>query len=145
VCKGTFRFITTCFGKTIPSSSELLLTPNSSSLPDLYALSPSLQPFVLCHDPSIHIIPSSAPFSLPLIQAATPSNNHFVRLGLLHPLGGGKFPLDALVVLDKKGKRRLVLPFGWGAGKHADTPAGRSIQLRLMALLRSCVAMLEQE
>ncbi|KAI4644014.1 uncharacterized protein J4E78_009796 [Alternaria triticimaculans] len=116
-----------------------------SALPDLYALSPSLQPFVLCHDPSTHRLPSSAPFSLPLIQAATPSNNHFVRLGLLHPLGGGKFPLDALVVLDKKGRRRLVLPFGWGAGKHADTPAGRSIQLRLMALLRSCVAMLEQE
>ncbi|KAI4941105.1 hypothetical protein J4E86_010606 [Alternaria arbusti] len=116
-----------------------------SALPDLYAFSPSLQPFVLCHDPSTHRLPSSAPFSLPLIQAATPSNNHFVRLGLLHPLGGGKFPLDALVVLDKKGRRRLVLPFGWGAGKHADTPAGRSIQLRLMALLRSCVAMLEQE
>ena len=135
----------TCFGKIIPNQCEPPLTSRSSALPDLYALSPSLQPFVLCHDPSTHRLPSSAAFSLPLIQAATPSNNHFVRLGLLHPLGGGKFPLDALVVLDKKGRRRLVLPFGWGAGKHADTPAGRSIQLRLMALLKSCVATLEQE
>ena len=140
-----FRSITTCFGKIILDHFKPLLTTYSSALPDLYALSPSLQPFVLCHDPSIHRLPSSAPFSLPLIQAATTSNNHFVRLGLLHPLGGGKFPLDALVVLDKRGRRRLVLPFGWGAGKHADTPAGRSIQLRLMALLRSCVAMLEHE
>ncbi|CAA9962266.1 hypothetical protein PTNB73_03167 [Pyrenophora teres f. teres] len=81
-----------------------------AALPDLLTLSPSLQAFVLCHDPPTHRISPSAPFSLPLIQAATPSNNHFVRLGLLHPLGGGKFPLDALVVLDGKGRRRLVLP-----------------------------------
>jgi len=74
-----------------------------------------------------------------------PSYNHFVRLGLLHPLGGGKYPLDALVVIDRHGRRRLVLPFGWGAGKHADTPAGRSIQQRMMALLRSCIGTLEQE
>ncbi|RMZ74032.1 hypothetical protein GMOD_00004857 [Pyrenophora seminiperda CCB06] len=116
-----------------------------AALPDLLILSPSLQAFVLCHDPSTHSLSSSAPFSLPLIQAATPSNNHFVRLGLLHPLGGGKFPLDALVVLDGKGRRRLVLPIGWGAGKHVDTPAGRSIQVRLMSLLRGCVEKLERE
>ncbi|KAF1845793.1 uncharacterized protein K460DRAFT_282027 [Cucurbitaria berberidis CBS 394.84] len=116
-----------------------------SALPDLYTLSPSLQAFVLCHDPSTHIISSTASLSLPMIQAVTPSNNHFVRLGLLHPIGGGKFPLDALVILDRKGRRRLVLPFGWGAGKHADTPAGRSIQTRLMGLLRSGVETLEAE
>ncbi|RAR15953.1 hypothetical protein DDE83_000750 [Stemphylium lycopersici] len=116
-----------------------------SALPHLYNLSPSLQAFVLCHEPSTHNLSPSAPFSLPLLQATTPSNNHFVRLGLLHPLGGGKFPLDALVVLDRHGRRRLVLPFGWGAGKHAATPAGRSIQQRLMGLLRSCVDTLEQE
>ncbi|KAH7560138.1 hypothetical protein BM1_03772 [Bipolaris maydis] len=116
-----------------------------SALPDLYKLSPSLQALVLCHDPSTHRLSPSAPFSLPLVQAATTSNNHFVRLGLLHPLGGGKFPLDALVVLDRNAKRRLVLPFGWGAGKHAGTPAGRSIQMTLMRLLRSCVEQLQQE
>jgi hypothetical protein len=117
----------------------------SSILPDLYAVSPSLQALVLCHDPYTHKLSPNAPFSLPLIQAVEPSNNHFVRLGLLHPLGGGKFPLDALVVLDQRGRRRLVLPFGWGAGKHACTPAGRGIQTHLMKLLRSCVETIEQQ
>jgi hypothetical protein len=117
----------------------------SSILPDLYAISPSLQALVLCHEPSTHKLSSKPPFSLPLIQAVEPSNNHFVRLGLLHPLGGGKFPLDALVVLDQRARRRLVLPFGWGAGKHAGTPAGGGIQTQLMNLLRACVETLEQE
>ncbi|KAF1838320.1 hypothetical protein BDW02DRAFT_594777 [Decorospora gaudefroyi] len=116
-----------------------------AALPDLYTLSPSLQAFVLCHDPCTHTLSASAPFSLPLIQAATRPNNHFVRLGLLHPLGGGKFPLDALVVLDSNGKRRLVLPFGWGAGKHAATPVGRGIAASLLHLLQTCVETLEQE
>jgi hypothetical protein len=124
---------------------EALLMDCSSMLPDLYDISPSLQALVLCHDPSTHKLPPNAPFSLPIIQAVEPSNNHFVRLGLLHPLGGGKFPLDALVVLDQHARRRLVLPFGWGAGKHASTPAGRGIQTRLMGLLRSCVETLERE
>ncbi|KAF2832107.1 hypothetical protein CC86DRAFT_86343 [Ophiobolus disseminans] len=116
-----------------------------SALPDLYTISPSLQALVLCHEPSTHNPSSITSFSLPLIQAVEPSNNHFVRLGLLHPLGGGKFPLDALVVLDPRGRRKLVLPFGWGAGKHAGTPAGRSIRTRLMDLLKRCVETLERE
>lgn len=120
-------------------------TKDSDALPSLYASSPSLQALVLCHSPSTHEPSTTTSFSLPLIQAVTPSQNHFVRLGLLHPLGGGKFPLDALVVLDWKGRRRLVLPFGWGAGKHAATPAGRSIQTRLMNLLEYCVGALERE
>ncbi|KAF2630723.1 hypothetical protein BU25DRAFT_334438 [Macroventuria anomochaeta] len=116
-----------------------------SALDDLYAIAPSLQALVLCHDPSTHKPSTTAPFSLPLISAVDPPNNHFVRLGLLHPLGGGKFPLDALAVVDKNGRRRLVLPFGWGAGKHADTPAGRSIQNRMMMLLKHCIETLEKE
>ncbi|KAH7073029.1 hypothetical protein BKA63DRAFT_56086 [Paraphoma chrysanthemicola] len=116
-----------------------------NALPDLYTLSPSLQPLVLCHDPYTHNLSSNASFALPMIQAVDPPNNHFVRLGLLHPLGGGKFPLDALVVLDHKGRRRLVLPFGWGAGKHAGTPAGGSIRTRMMGLLRGCIETLEME
>lgn len=120
---------------------ELLCT----ALPFLYTLSPTLQPLLLCHDPSTHRISPRAPFSLPLLQAATPTCNHFVRLGLMHPLGGGTFPLDALVVIDRQGRRRLVLPFGWGAGRHADTPAGRSVQRRLMGLLGDCVGVLERE
>jgi hypothetical protein len=141
-----YRPTTNYYGKhpkTTKGYRPLMLC--SSILPDLYAISPSIQAFVLCHDPPTHKISSNAPFSLPLVQAVEPSNNHFVRLGLLHPLGGGKFPLDALVVLDPCGRRRLVLPFGWGAGKHAGTPAGRSIQTRLMELLRTCVETLERQ
>ncbi|KAF1929613.1 uncharacterized protein M421DRAFT_4075 [Didymella exigua CBS 183.55] len=116
-----------------------------SALDELYSVSPSLQAIVLCHDPSTHKPSTIAPFSLPLISAVDPPNNHFVRLGLLHPLGGGKFPLDALAVIDRKGRRRLVLPFGWGAGKHADTPAGKSIQTKMMMLLKHCIETLEKE
>ncbi|KAF3034692.1 hypothetical protein E8E12_005034 [Didymella heteroderae] len=116
-----------------------------SALDDLYSVSPSLQAIILCHDPSTHKPSTTAPFSLPLISAVDPPNNHFVRLGLLHPLGGGKFPLDALAVVDSKGRRRLVLPFGWGAGKHVDTPAGKRIQNKMMMLLKHCIETLERE
>jgi hypothetical protein len=37
------------------------------------------------------------------------------RLGLLHPLGGGRTALDAIVVLDAESRARMVLPIGWGA------------------------------
>ncbi|KAF2033773.1 hypothetical protein EK21DRAFT_57795 [Setomelanomma holmii] len=139
-CKGQ-SMVVLCVQGNVQTHYDLLC----SALPDLYTLSPSLQALVLCHDPQAHNPSSSAPFSLPMVQAVDPPNNHFVRLGLLHPLGGGKFPLDALVVLDRCGRRRLVLPFGWGAGKHACTPAGRSIRTRFMDLLRSCVETLERE
>jgi hypothetical protein len=132
------------YASSLLLKSRLLTTP-SSILPHLYTLSPSLQALILCHDPPTHTLSPNATFSLPLVKGVEPSNNHFVRLGLLHPLGGGKFPLDALVVLDQRHRRRLVLPFGWGAGKHAGTPAGRGIQTRLMELLRTCVETLEQE
>ena len=127
------------------ATKDLRLTQYSSALEDFYTVSPSLQALVLCHDPSTHRLSATAPFSLPIISAVDPPNNHFVRLGLLHPLGGGKLPLDALAVVDKRGRRRLVLPFGWGAGKHADTPAGRSIQNRMMVLLKHCIETLEGE
>jgi hypothetical protein len=122
---------------------ECMLTDTcSAALPELHTLAPTLQALVLCHDPAARPVSSS---ELPCVGALTPSGNHFVRLGLLHPLGGGTTPLDALAVVDRSGRRRLVLPFGWGAGKHADTPAGRSIQTRLMGLLRHCVEVLEAE
>ena len=124
---------------------DLYLTHHSSALDELYSLSPSLQAIILCHDPPTHKPSTTVPFSLPLISAVDPPNNHFVRLGLLHPLGGGKFPLDALAVVDRKGCRRLILPFGWGAGKHADTPAGKSIQNKMIKLLKHCIETLEKE
>lgn len=36
------------------------------------------------------------------------------NLGLLHPLGGGRVALDAIVVLDAESRARMVLPIGWG-------------------------------
>ncbi|KAF1953870.1 hypothetical protein CC80DRAFT_476717 [Byssothecium circinans] len=116
-----------------------------SVLPELYAMSPALQALVLCRNPATHMLSSTASFSLPLIQAVGPGYNHFVRLGLLHPLGGGEFPLDAIVVVDAKARRRLVLPFGWGAGKHAQSAAGGVVQERMMELLRNCVQTLARE
>lgn len=49
------------------------------------------------------------------------------RLGLLHPLGGGRTALDAVVVLDGSSRARMVLPIGWGVRGcrgDADTDAG---------------------
>jgi len=37
-----------------------------------------------------------------------------LALGLLHPLGGGRQALDAIVVLDNESRARMVLPVGWG-------------------------------
>ncbi|KAF2015691.1 hypothetical protein BU24DRAFT_183467 [Aaosphaeria arxii CBS 175.79] len=115
------------------------------ALPELYSISPSLQAVVLCRDPSSHTPTNTIPFSLPLLQAVNPGNNSFVKLGLLHPLGGGHCPLDALVVIDAQGRRRLVLPFGWGAGRHAGTAGGKLVRDTLMSLLRSCVEALARE
>jgi hypothetical protein len=65
---------------------------------------------------------------------------------LLHPLGGGQKPLDAIVVIDTNGKRRLVLPFGWGAGLHVIDPlTGAMFQGRLAALLNDGIKALEKE
>jgi len=47
------------------------------------------------------------------------------RLGLLHPLGGGRVALDAAVVLDSEGRVRIVLPIGWGARKCCHGMANR--------------------
>jgi len=50
--------------------------------------------------------------SLPIIY--DPSRQLTSSLGLLHPLGGGRTALDAIVVLDSKLRRRMLLPIGWG-------------------------------
>lgn len=50
--------------------------------------------------------------SLPIIHDRTKALT--LSLGLLHPLGGGRQALDAIVVLDKESRRRMVLPVGWG-------------------------------
>ncbi|KAF2810045.1 uncharacterized protein BDZ99DRAFT_508628 [Mytilinidion resinicola] len=117
-----------------------------NALPDLYAISPTLQALVLCHNPSTHSPSTTTLVSLPLVEAIGASGNHFVRLGLLHPLGNGQDPLDALVVLDPLGRRRLLLPFGWGAGRHAGAVGGgRIVQRRFMDALTECVESLVKE
>ncbi|KAF3918879.1 hypothetical protein ABW20_dc0103544 [Dactylellina cionopaga] len=50
--------------------------------------------------------------SLPIIFDGTRQLTS--SLGLLHPLGGGRQALDAIVVLDSKLRRRMLLPIGWG-------------------------------
>ncbi|KAF2737865.1 hypothetical protein EJ04DRAFT_561285 [Polyplosphaeria fusca] len=131
-----------CIQGNLQLHYDLLCT----ALPDLYAVAPTLQALVLCRDPSSHVPSTASPFCLPLIQAVAPEYNHFVKLGLSHPLGGGHLPLDALVVVDPKGRRRLVLPFGWGAGRHAaNVGGGRMVQQRLMGLLKQCIELISKE
>ncbi|RPA90799.1 hypothetical protein L873DRAFT_1716642 [Choiromyces venosus 120613-1] len=51
--------------------------------------------------------------SLPIIYDRTRALT--LSLGLLHPLGGGRQALDAIVILDRDSRQRVVLPVGWGA------------------------------
>ncbi|KAK6340976.1 hypothetical protein TWF696_009288 [Orbilia brochopaga] len=53
--------------------------------------------------------------SLPIIYDGT--RQLTTSLGLMHPLGGGRQALDAIVVLDSKLRRRMMLPVGWGVKK----------------------------
>ena len=85
-------------------------------------------------------------YSLPVVEVNGTPPKPFLQLGLLHPLGGGKEPLDAIVVLDAKGKRRLVLPFGWGAGRHILDPAvGSAVKERFSDILADSIKTLEAE
>ncbi|KAI5779524.1 hypothetical protein EDC01DRAFT_778309 [Geopyxis carbonaria] len=47
-------------------------------------------------------------------------------LGLLHPLGGGRMALDAVVVLDRESAVRMVLPVGWGC--RGDEAGGNRVE-----------------
>ena len=89
---------------------------------------------------------ASSPLSLPIVEAQGNPANHFLKLGLLHPLGGGQRPLDAIVILDTAGRRRLVIPFGWGAGRHVDDLiTGPIVQQRFLTVLQDSVVLLERE
>lgn len=81
-----------------------------------------------------------------MVEAQGNPANHFLKLGVLHPLGGGQRPLDAIIILDTAGKRRLIVPFGWGAGKHVrNSVTGPIVQQRFLALLQDSVVRLERE
>lgn len=88
-----------------------------------------------------------AAYDIPHIQALGPPHSHFLKLGLLNPQGGGQIPLDAIVVIDTKGRRRLVLPFGWGVGRYAfvDVAAWEMVSAKMMQILKSAVAELVRE
>jgi len=113
----------------------------------LLEYSPNLQALILTHTPKdLAQAISIASISLPIVEAQGNPANHFLKLGLLHPLGGGRQPLDAIVIIDTAGKRRLVLPIGWGAGRHAsDAVTGTVIQRRFAELLQESVKTLEAE
>ncbi|TID27740.1 Bifunctional dethiobiotin synthetase/7-8-diamino-pelargonic acid aminotransferase [Venturia nashicola] len=117
------------------------------ALPSLLHISPNLQALVIARSPTaLSSIMASSPVSLPIVEAQGNPANHFLKLGLLHPLGGGQRPLDAIVILDTAGRRRLVIPFGWGAGKHVgDLVSGPAIQQRFLTLLQDSVVELERE
>jgi hypothetical protein len=83
---------------------------------------------------------------VPLIEAQGTPPNHFLRLGMIHPLGGGKHVLDSIIVVDTVGRCRLVLPIGWGMGKHiADPVAGPLVLLQFRKAVRRAVERLEVE
>ncbi|KZF24790.1 hypothetical protein L228DRAFT_259955 [Xylona heveae TC161] len=86
---------------------------------------------------------SSAMLPIPMIRARGPPEHHLLKLGLLHPLGGGQIGLDAVVVVDSRGRRRLVLPVGWGAGKYLDGYAGsKLIQEQFLTALKHAMSAL---
>ncbi|KAF2405472.1 hypothetical protein EJ06DRAFT_535365 [Trichodelitschia bisporula] len=117
------------------------------SLPTLASISPNIQVLILTRSiQTVLPLLESLPYSFPVVEARGPPSSHFLRLGLLHPLGGGQHALDAIVLLDNKGRRRLVLPFGWGAGRHArDLISGKIIQHRFREVLEDSVRILESE
>lgn len=106
--------------------------------------SQDLQILVLTHDMVLYERHSTTPkIDFEIIQ---PKSSHFLKLGLLHPLGGGQQPLDALVLIDHAGLRRLVLPYGWGIGKHVTRSEMRTImQSRYADQLLSSIRRLHEE
>lgn len=135
-------------------------------LAPLRTIAPALRAFALCNNvegrrqrllgPSgqtswAYLGPRGAQMHSDAMAFVQPSNpgRTFTRMGLMHPMGGGKEPLDAIVVVDRRGevsKRRLVLPFGWGAGKFVqDGAGGWMVRGRLMEVLRDSVEEIARE
>jgi hypothetical protein len=126
---------------------EYLLINLSKALPSLLKISPNLQSLILARSSgALSSMLASSSLSLPIVEAQGNPASHFLKLGLLHPLGGGQRPLNAIVILDTTGRRRLVIPFGWGAGRHVgDLVTGPIIRQRFLTLLQDSVTQLERE
>jgi hypothetical protein len=121
---------------------------DSSILPSLLSTSPTLQPLIVTNAMSSvtsTLIPS-LPTSFPAVEAKGTPPNHFLKLGLLRPNDTKNRAMDAIVVIDPDGKRRFVLPFGWGAGKLVmDRDVGKRYVARLGDILLKVVKELEEE
>ncbi|KAK8168018.1 hypothetical protein IWX90DRAFT_122969 [Phyllosticta citrichinensis] len=126
----------------VVESTDVQLRQLSSHLPHLLSLSPTLFPILLTRH-----APSSLSTTFPAIPAKGHPANHFLRLGLLHPLGGGLAGMDALVLLDQRARRRLVVPFGWGVGRGVgDAERGaHAVRERLMEAIEEGLLGLERE
>ncbi|KAH0551685.1 hypothetical protein GP486_007097 [Trichoglossum hirsutum] len=105
----------------------------STSFPTVDILGVSLYSYI-SHDYRFPIIHDSPPNIIP-------------ALGLLHPLGGGREALDAVVVLDACGRRRMVLPVGWGQSRHYAAPDEllKNTMAKLMANLVDGLQWLDRE
>jgi hypothetical protein len=65
---------------------------------------------------------------------------------MIHPLGGGKHALDSIIVIDTADRCRLILPVGWGMGKHITDPvAGPLILHQFKRALGRAIERLEVE
>ncbi|KAF2759276.1 hypothetical protein EJ05DRAFT_499690 [Pseudovirgaria hyperparasitica] len=89
----------------------------------------------LVKDPA-HSILGNGEHQIPLKPGLGSDFNHFLKLGVLQPMGGGQAPLDSIIVIDAHDRRRLLVPFGWGAGRHVmDATGGKVIIERMTRTL----------
>lgn len=79
--------------------------------------------------------------SLPIIHDRTRALT--LSLGLLHPLGGGRQALDAIVILDRDSRQRVVLPVGWGARPVPGQCAADEESNSVDSLVGRCVKSVE--
>ncbi|KAI9818034.1 MAG: hypothetical protein M1827_000658 [Pycnora praestabilis] len=114
----------------------------------LRKISPSIEFVAITHiHPPINRAELIPVVHIPIIHTiGAPDPPYLGLLGLLHPLGGGQQGLDAYVVVDRQGYRRLVLPIGWGVGKHFnDENGGKIVREEILTALSEGVRELEEE
>jgi hypothetical protein len=114
------------------------------ALPYLQDLSPGIRVYIVAGSPAA--VPAAMTLTFPTIRPSNPVRT-YTSLGISHPFGGRPMALDAVVLMDRAGRRRLVLPFGWGAGKYAadEQGGGLVIQERLADALVTAVGHAEEE
>jgi hypothetical protein len=115
---------------------------DSQSLHELATISNHIQTLIVTdriEEVKSKIIPSLS-VSLPTLETSGTPPNHFLKLGLLRPNDPQNTALDAIVLIDPDEKRRLILPFGWGAGEYVtDHDRGKGDLERLASILKQAV------